>query len=104
MLAAQIFAVIIFLAMFVLIVLDKIERHLVTIGSGILTLVVVFGICLRDGKAIWNILAIKDFAKSDFWYQVTESESKGINWATIVFIIFSDIFRSNELFPASRRL
>lgn len=86
MLAAQIFAVIIFLAMFVLIVLDKIERHLVTIGSGILTLVVVFGICLRDGKAIWNILAIKDFAKSDFWYQVTESESKGINWATIVFI------------------
>lgn len=86
MLAAQIFAVIIFLAMFVLIVLDKIERHLVTIGSGILTLVVVFGICLRDGKSIWNILAIKDFAKSDFWYQVTESESKGINWATIVFI------------------
>lgn len=86
MLAAQIFAVIIFLAMFILIVLDKIERHLVTLGSGILTLVVVFGICMRDGKAIWNTIALKDFAKSDFWYQVTESESKGINWATIIFI------------------
>ncbi len=86
MLAAQIFAVIIFVAMFILIVLDKIERHLVTLGSGILTLVVVFGICMRDGKAIWDTLAIKDFAKTSFWYQVTESESKGINWATIIFI------------------
>lgn len=86
MLAAQIFAVIIFVAMFIMIVLDKIERHLVTLGSGLLTLLVVFGICMRDGKAIWNTLAIKDFVKSDFWYQVTESESKGINWATIIFI------------------
>ena len=86
MLAAQIFAVIIFLAMFVLIVLDKIERHYVTLGSGILTLIVVFVICMRDGNAIWDIIAIKDFIKPDFWYQVSESESKGINWATIVFI------------------
>ena len=39
--AAQIFAVIIFVGMFVMIVLDKIERHYVTLGSGILTLVVV---------------------------------------------------------------
>ncbi|HRR75972.1 MAG TPA: ArsB/NhaD family transporter [Ruminococcus sp.] len=86
MTAAQIFAVIIFVAMFIMIVLDKIERHYVTLGSGILTLTVVFGICLRDGKAIWDTLAIKGFATKDFWYQVTESESKGINWATILFI------------------
>ncbi len=86
MTAAQIFAVIIFVAMFIMIVLDKIERHYVTLGSGILTLTVVFGICLRDGKAIWDTLALKGFATKDFWYQVTESESKGINWATILFI------------------
>ncbi len=86
MAAAQIFAVIIFVAMFVLIVMDKIERHYVTLGSGILTLIVVFGICLKSGKAIWNTLAIKGFATKEFWYQVTESESKGINWATIIFI------------------
>ena len=83
---AQIFAVVIFVAMFVLIVMDKIERHYVTLGSGILTLIVVFGICMRSGKAIWNTLALKGFATKDFWYQVTESESKGINWATIIFI------------------
>lgn len=86
MLAAQIFAVIIFIAMFLLIVLDKIERHFVTLGCGLLTLVVVFGICMRSGTAIWDTLAIKGFATKEFWYQVSESESKGINWATIVFI------------------
>ena len=86
MLAAQIFAVVIFVAMFILIVLDKIERHYVTLGCGALTLVVVFGICMRSGTTVWNTLAIKGFATKEFWYQVTESESKGINWATIIFI------------------
>lgn len=86
MAAAQIFAVVIFVAMFILIVMDKIERHYVTLGSGILTLIVVFGICMRSGKAIWNTLALKGFVTKEFWYQVTESESKGINWATIIFI------------------
>lgn len=86
MLAAQIFAIIIFMTMFIMIVLDKIERHYVTLGCGIITLIVVFGICMRNGTAIWQTIAIRDFVKPDFWYQVTESESKGINWATIVFI------------------
>lgn len=86
MLAAQIFAIIIFMTMFIMIVLDKIERHYVTLGCGILTLIVVFGICMRNGTAIWQTIAIRDFVKPDFWYQATESESKGINWATIVFI------------------
>ncbi|MDE5765160.1 MAG: citrate transporter [Ruminococcus sp.] len=86
MLSAQIFAVIIFVAMFLMIVLDKIERHIVTLGCGLLTLIVVFGICMRNGKAVWDTLALGNFIKSDFWYQVTESESKGINWATIIFI------------------
>ena len=86
MLAAQIFAVVIFIAMFLLIVWDKIERHYVTLGCGLLTIVIVFGICMRSGSAIWNTLAIRDFAAKDFWYQVAESESEGINWATIVFI------------------
>ncbi len=86
MATAQIFAVVIFVAMFILIVMDKIERHYVTLGSGLLTFIVVFGICMRSGESIWNTLALKGFATKDFWYQVTESESKGINWATIIFI------------------
>ena len=37
MLAEQVLALIIFISMFVLIVLDKIERHYVTLGCGALT-------------------------------------------------------------------
>lgn len=84
--AAQFFAVVIFVGMFILIVMDKIERHYVTLGSGILTLTVVFGICMHSGSAITDTLALKQFATKEFWYQVTESESKGINWATVLFI------------------
>ena len=39
MLAEQVLALIIFISMFVLIVLDKIERHYVTLGCGALTLI-----------------------------------------------------------------
>lgn len=84
--AAEILAVIIFLAMFVLIVLDKIERQYVTLGCGVLTLIGVFGICMRDAGAIWDVLNIKSIFTTDFWYQITESESSGINWSTIIFI------------------
>ena len=68
MIVAQIFAVIIFVGMFVMIVLDKIERHYVTLGSGALTLLVVFGICMRDGTAILNTLAVKQFFTKSFWW------------------------------------
>lgn len=85
---AQIFAVIIFVAMFLLIVTEKIPRHFVTLGCGVLMLVVVFGLCMKSETAIWNTLNIKCFASPDFWYTAGEAEeaSKGINWATIIFI------------------
>ena len=86
MIIAQIFAVLIFLGMFVMIILDKIERHYVALGSALLMLVLTFGLCLQDGAAILRTLAFGDFFKRDFWYQVEESESAGINWATILFI------------------
>ena len=44
---AQILAVIIFLAMFILIITEVWERHIVTLGCALLTLVVIFGICMR---------------------------------------------------------
>ena len=40
--AAQILAVIIFIVMFGLIIWDHIERHIVSLGCGLLTLVLVF--------------------------------------------------------------
>ena len=50
---AQILALVIFLVMFVLIVMDKIERHIVTLSCGLLTLVIVFGICMRSPESMW---------------------------------------------------
>ena len=44
---AQILALIIFLAMFVLIILEVWDRHLITLGCGLLTLVLVFGLGMR---------------------------------------------------------
>ncbi len=88
MLVAQILAVIIFVMMFILIVLDKIKREYVTLGCGLLMLIVVFGICMSDMNAIVHTLNIRSIFTLDFWYQIGEGgeTSGGINWATIIFI------------------
>ena len=51
---AQIIAICIFVTMFLLIILDKFERHYITLGSGALVLVLVFGVCMRSMSAIWE--------------------------------------------------
>lgn len=85
---AQILAVAIFLVMFIMIITEKIERHYVTLGCGLATLVLVFGVAMRDLKAIWHTLNIAPMFTLGFWYEAgTASESTGgINWATIIFI------------------
>lgn len=88
MLVAQVLAVTIFLLMFLMVVTEKIERHIVTLVSGGLMLAVVFGACMRDFKAMWNTLNLEAFIKPSFWYSSGSSEaSAGINWETIVFIL-----------------
>lgn len=85
---AQILAVLIFVAMFVLIVIDKIERHIVTLVCGALTLVLVFGVAMKNMDAVINTLNVKGIFTTEFWYAAGESEesTSGINWATIIFI------------------
>lgn len=88
MTAAQILAVVIFVAMFGLIVMDKIERHYVTLGCGLLTLVLVFGLIMHDTGAIMETLNLKSIFTISFWYAAgaAEESSAGINWSTIIFI------------------
>lgn len=84
---AQILAVTIFLLMFIMIVLDKIERHIVTLVCGIFVLLFVFGASMHSGTAILNTLNIKSIFQLPFWYTTgAEEASSGINWATIFFI------------------
>ena len=86
--AAAVTAGIIFVLMFVLIVTEKIPRHLATIGCGVLTLFVVFGFCMKDFSAIDCTLNFGEIFTPEFWYHLGKSESvsSGINWATIFFI------------------
>ncbi len=88
MLAAQISAGVIFVGMFAMILSEKIERHIVTLVSGLLTLIVVFGICMRDFGAIIRTLNLFEVFTVDFWIHAgTSAEtSVGINWETILFI------------------
>lgn len=85
--AAQIVAIVIFVAMFVLLVSEKIERHIVTMACGILTLIAVFIICLKDWGVAWEVLSFESFIQPNFWYAAGEATtSVGINWETICFL------------------
>ena len=85
---AQVVAVLIFLTMFILIIMEKIERHIITLCCGLLTLVFVFGVCMHSMDAVVETLNVQSIFTTEFWYQVGESSesSAGINWATIIFI------------------
>lgn len=86
---AKIVAVSIFLLMFVLIIMDKIERHIVTLVCGVATIGIVLGGCMHSMHAIIETLNVKGIFTLDFWYQSGEAteSSSGINWATIIFIL-----------------
>lgn len=86
MTAAQIIAVSIFLVMFALMVLDKIEKQYVTLTAGALTLIFVFGVAMRSIDAVVKTLNYKAIFTLDFWYSTQGEESSGINWATIFFL------------------
>lgn len=88
MLLAQILSVVIFLAMFILMVTEKIERHLVTLGCAVLTAILVFGLGMHSFDAIMETLNVKIILTKSFWYSAGDvpENSTGINWATIFFI------------------
>lgn len=85
---SQILAVLIFLAMFALIISEKFERHYVTLGCGALMLILVFGFCMKSMEAVINTLSIHSFFEPGFWYtgSAVSEGSTGINWETILFI------------------
>lgn len=85
---AQILAIIIFIIMFALIILDKFERHITTLVCGLATIVLVFGLSMHSMNAFLETLNLRHIFSIGFWYEagtVTESSS-GINWATILFL------------------
>ena len=74
--------------MFLLIILDKFQRHTVTLLCGCATLLLVFGFAMRSVPAALETLNLHQFLSLPFWYEPgpgSESAS-GINWSTILFI------------------
>ena len=65
---AQIAAVAIFVIMFGLIVLDKIERHIITLVCGAVTLIVVFGVCMKSTDSIIETINLGTIFIFFFWY------------------------------------
>lgn len=87
MTAASIVAIVIFVAMFILIITEKIEKHITTLCCGALTLIFVFGVCLRDLGAIWDTINLSAIINPEFWHSSgSEAESGGIDWSTILFL------------------
>ena len=86
--AAQILAVVLFVVMFGLIVSEKVERHIASLGCGLLMLVLVFGVCMHSEAAAAETLSLHSFFTPNFWFQseAAAETSTGINWATILFI------------------
>lgn len=85
--AAQILAVVTFLVMFIMIMLEVFERQTVTMICGLFTLVVVFGFCMHDINAVKETLNVHSIFTMEFWHTTgAAEESSGINWATIIFI------------------
>lgn len=56
---AQAFAIIIFLAMFILIIMDKWPKQYVTLGCALLTLILVFGVGMHSMDAVIETLNVK---------------------------------------------
>lgn len=85
---AQILAVAIFLLMFILIIMDKIERYKITLACGLATLALVFGLAMHDMGAIMETLNVRHIFTISFWYEAGQAKEStgGINWATILFI------------------
>ena len=85
---AQIFAVTIFVAMFVLIVTEIVERHIISLVCAGLTLLLVFAVGMQDMGAIVETINLHSIVSPHFWHAASEGAEAGagINWETIVFI------------------
>ena len=84
---AQVVAGIFFIAMFLLIVFEVFERHMITLGSGLIVLTVVFGLIMHSADAVFETLNLKSITQLSFWYGESSETVSGINWSTIIFIL-----------------
>ncbi len=74
--------------MFVFIVTEIVERHIVSLVCALLTMILVFGVGMHSMTAVIETINLKSIFAQEFWYLSgeTSESSAGINWETILFI------------------
>lgn len=84
---AQILALVIFVAMFVAIIIDKWHRYIpALVGSG-LTVVLLFLVVMREPQAVVNVLSLGQMFDPHFWVPAGHHlQASGVNWQTVIFI------------------
>ena len=85
---AQLIAIIIFVLMFLLIISEKIERHIVAVFCGVAVFVFVFGFGMKSPQNILKTLNLGEIFTLNFWLKTKDNaqNANGISWATIIFI------------------
>ncbi len=84
---SQIFAILIFFSMFIVIILNKVPRYIPALAGGGLTIAVVFLLVMRSPAAVLGVLNVGQIVQPAFWIPGHEPlESSGVNWQTIIFI------------------
>ena len=84
---SQILAIIIFGAMFAVIIWDKYPRHYAALIGAVLMIAVVFMAVMQSPSELWKVLNLDHLVSGTFWYPGHTAEvSFGINWQTIIFI------------------
>lgn len=87
MTVAQMLAIVIFLAMFTVIIAGRVHRFIPALVGAVLTVLVVFLIVLRDPGLVGRVLNLGQLFEAGFWLpRGIELESHGVNWQTLVFI------------------
>jgi Na+/H+ antiporter NhaD/arsenite permease-like protein len=86
-LLSQLFAVTIFLLMFIVIIINKVPRYIPALIGGTLTIMVVFLMIMKSPATVLRVLNIGQIIQTAFWIPGHEPlESVGVNWQTIIFI------------------
>ncbi len=87
MTVAQVLAISIFLATFAAITWSKVHRYVPALAGGVLVIILVFGLVMRDAGAARDVLNLDQCIKPEFWIPGDRPiESRGVNWQTLVFV------------------
>jgi Na+/H+ antiporter NhaD/arsenite permease-like protein len=84
---SQILAIVVFAAMFIVIISGKVHRYIPAVIGAALTIIIVFLITLQSPNAVVSVLNLEQIGQFRFWIPGQEHIiSHGVNWQTIIFI------------------